>query len=101
MNTKNFFARSLFASLVLFAILLTTIPVSAQGDLIPISDVNGGAGIFVLRGAAKGPPKRVLPSRASRSKEQRIATARKVSKQYTTLAKVAPRRTRTDAVDPN
>lgn len=101
MNTKNVLARTLFASLVLFAILLTTIPVSAQGDLIPISDVNGGAGIFVLRGAAKGPPKRVLPSRASRSKAQRIETARKVSKQYTTLAKVAPRRTRTDAVDPN
>ncbi|MEQ1763336.1 MAG: tetratricopeptide repeat protein [Pyrinomonadaceae bacterium] len=101
MNIKNVFARSLFASLVLFAILLTTIPVSAQGDLIPISDVNGGSGIFVLRSGAKGPPKRVLPSRATRSKAQRIETARKVSKQYTTLAKVAPRRERTDAVNPN
>ena len=100
MNTKNVIARSLFASLVLFAILLTTIPVSAQGDLIPISDVTGGAGIFVLRGGAKGPPKRVLPSRASRSKAQRIETARKVSKQYTTLAKVAPRRVRTEVVTP-
>ncbi|MEO5859708.1 MAG: tetratricopeptide repeat protein [Pyrinomonadaceae bacterium] len=101
MNTKNVLARSMFASLVLIAILFTTIPVSAQGSLIPISDVTGGSGIFVLRGAAKGPPKRVLPSRATRSKVQRIETARKVSKQYTTLAKVAPRRTRTDAVDPD
>lgn len=101
MNTKNVLARSLFASLVLFAILLTTIPVSAQGDLIPISDVNGGSGIFVLRSGAKGPPKRVLPSRASRTKAQRIESTRKVSKQYTTLAKVAPRRTRTEAVNPN
>lgn len=98
MNTKNVLSRSLFASLVLFALLLTTIPVSAQGDLIPISDVTGGSGIFVLRGAAKGPPKRVLPSRASRSKAQRIESTRKVSKQYTTLAKVAPRRTRTEVV---
>ncbi len=98
MNTKNVLARSLFASVVLFALLLTTIPVSAQGDLIPISDVTGGAGIFVLRGGAKGPPKRVLPSRASRSKAQRIESTRKVSKQYTTLAKVAPRRTRTEVV---
>ncbi|HQU93669.1 MAG TPA: tetratricopeptide repeat protein [Pyrinomonadaceae bacterium] len=101
MNTKNVLARSLFASLVLFAILLTTIPVSAQGDLIPISDVTGGSGIFVLRGGAKGPPKRVLPSRASRSKADRMETARKVSKQYTALAKVAPRRVRTEAIDPN
>ncbi|MDI1240991.1 MAG: tetratricopeptide repeat protein [bacterium] len=101
MNTKNVLARSLFAGLVVVAILLTTIPVSAQGSLIPISDVTGGSGIFVLRGAAKGPPKRVLPSRASRSKEQRIESTRKVSRQYTTLAKVAPRRTRTEAVNPN
>jgi len=101
MNTKNVLARYLVASLVLFAILVATIPVSAQGDLIPISDVNGGSGIFVLRGGAKGPPKTVLPSRATRSKAQRIETARKVSKQYTTLAKIAPRRERTDAIDPN
>ena len=100
MNTKNVLARSLFATLVLFAIFLTTIPVSAQG-LIPISDVTGGSGIFVLRTAAKGPPKRVLPSRASRTKAQRIESTRKVSRQYTTLAKVAPRRTRTEAVNPN
>ena len=98
MNTKNVLARSLFASLVLFALLLTTIPVSAQSDLIPISDVTGGSGVFVLRGGVKGPPKSVLPSRASRSKAQRIESTRKVSKQYTTLAKVAPRRTRTTVV---
>ncbi len=100
-TTKSVLARVLFANLVIFAILLTTIPVSAQGDLIPISDVTGGSGIFVMRGGAKGPPKRVLPSRASRSKAQRIESARKVSKQYTTLAKVAPRRTRTEAVTPD
>jgi tetratricopeptide (TPR) repeat protein len=101
MNTKTTLARFLAANLVLFAILFTTLPVSAQGDLIPISDVTGSSGVFVLRAGAKGPPKRVLPSRASRSKAQRIETARKVTKQYTTLAKVDPRRTRTEAVNPN
>lgn len=98
MNTENVLARSLSASLVLIAILLTTIPISAQGDLIPISDVTGGSGIFVLRGGVKGPPKSVLPSRANRTKAQRIESTRKVSKQYTALAKVAPRRTRTAVV---
>ena len=101
MNTKNTLVKFLAANLVLFAILLTTVPVSAQGDLIPISDVTGGSGIFVLRAGAKGPPKRVLPSRASRTKAQRIESARKVGRQYTALAKTAPRRTRTEAVDPN
>lgn len=100
MNT-NTLAKFLAANLVIFAILLTTVPVSAQGELIPVSDVTGSSGVFVLRAGAKGPPKRVLPSRASRSKAQRIESARKVSRQYTTLAKSDPRRTRTDVVDPN
>lgn len=95
----NTLAKFLAANLVIFAILLTTVPVSAQGsDLIPVSDVTGGSGIFVLR---KGKPQNVLPSRPSRSKSQRIETARKVGRQYTTLAKTAPRRTRTEVVDPN
>ena len=101
MKTKTTLAKFLAANLVLVALLLTTIPVSAQGDLIPISDVTGSSGVFVLRAGAKGPPKRVLPSRASRTKAQRIESARKVSRQYTTLAKTAPRRTRTEVVDPN
>ena len=101
MNTKNAPARLLIANLVLIAILLTTVPVSAQGDLIPISDVTGSSGVFVLRGGSKGPPKRVLPSRASRSKDQRIETTRKVTRQYTALAKVEPRRNRSEVVDPN
>lgn len=102
MNTKNVLARSFVASLALFAILFTTIPVSAQGgSLIPISDVTGSAGVFILKGGVKGPPRRVLPSRASRSKQQRIESTRKVSRQYTTLAKTAPRRTRVEAVAPD
>lgn len=98
MTTKNVLARVLVANLVIVAILLTTVPVSAQGSMIPISDVTGGSGIFVVRSTAQ---KRVLPSRATRSKAQRIETARKVSKQYTALAKAAPRRTRTEAVKPD
>ncbi|HEX6278440.1 MAG TPA: tetratricopeptide repeat protein [Pyrinomonadaceae bacterium] len=101
MNTKNALARLVIANVVLLSILLATVPVSAQGDLIPISDVTGSSGVFVLRGGAKGPPKRVLPSRASRSKAQRIESTRKVARQYTTLAKAEPRRTRSVTVDPD
>jgi tetratricopeptide (TPR) repeat protein len=97
----NTLAKFLAAKLVIFAILLTTVPVSAQGDLIPISDVTGSSGVFVLRAGAKGPPKRVLPSRASRTKAQRIESTKKVSRQYTALAKVDPRRTRTAVVNPD
>ena len=81
------------------AILLNSVPAAAQGSLIPISDVTGGSGIFVLRG---GGPKRMLPRLKSKpTKSERIAVARRVSKQYVTLAKAAPRRTRTTVVQPN
>jgi tetratricopeptide (TPR) repeat protein len=101
MNTNHTLARILIAPLVIFAILLSSMPAAAQGDLIPFNDVAGGSGVFVLRASSKGPPKGVLPSRAVRSKEQRIVSARKVTKQYTTLAKVVPRRKRVEAINPN
>lgn len=89
-------------SLLLIAVLMSSIPVSAQGDLIPVSDVTGGSGIFVLRGGARSAPKKFTPrTRQKRTKAEGIASVRKISKQYTTLAKVAPRRTRTEVVQPN
>ena len=81
------------------AMLLNSIPAAAQGDLIPISDVTGGSGIFVMR---PGGPKRFVPrAKAKPTKSQRIEVAKRVSRQYVTLAKVAPRRTRTTVVLPN
>lgn len=81
------------------SILFNTIPAAAQGDLIPISDVTGGSGIFVLRPG--GPKRTFVRDKAKPSKKQRIEVARRVSKQYVTLAKVAPRRARTEAVSPD
>lgn len=98
MNTKNTLARLSAAGIVMAAILLSSIPAAGQ-DLIPVSDVTGSSGVFVLRTSA--PKKFVSRTRSTRTKSQRIESARKVNRQYTTLAKTAPRRTRTDAVDPN
>jgi tetratricopeptide (TPR) repeat protein len=84
------------------AILVCGIPVSAQSELVPVSDVSGGSSVFVFRSAAKAAPRKfVSKTRTVRTKSQRIETARKVSKQYVALAKVAPRRTRTASVDPD
>lgn len=95
-------ARLFVVLFVLFAVLMSSVPVSAQSDLIPVSDVTGGSGIFVLRGGSRSAPKRfVSKAKPKRSKQQGIETVRKMSKQYTTLAKVAPRRERTEAIDPN
>ena len=92
--------KSLTAA-VLFAVLACGIPVSAQGELVPVSDVTGGSSVFVFRGAAKSAPRKFAEkARVVRTKTQRIETARKVNTQYVALAKVAPRRTRTESVDP-
>lgn len=97
--------RSALAKLAIIPLLLIAIFISstesAAQDLIPVSDVTGGSSVFVLRGGSRATPKKFV-SRAGiqRTKTQRIETAKKVSKQYTTLAKVDPRRTREQAVDP-
>lgn len=89
--------RSL-ASLIILAILLCAIPARSQ-DLVPVADLTGGSSVFVFRNAMKAAPKRtVVKARVDRTKTQRIETAKRVTKQYETLAKVTPRRTRSETV---
>jgi tetratricopeptide (TPR) repeat protein len=80
-----------------------TLPICSVGaqDLVPVSDISGGSSVFVFRGSSKSTPSQRFTSRARRSKEERLATTRKITEQYETLAKVAPRRQREKAVDPN
>ena len=75
--------------------------VAAQ-DIVPVSDIGGGTSVFVFRGASKAVARKFIsPSRFKRTKSQRIETAKKVTTQYATLAKTAPRRTRTAAINPD
>lgn len=92
--------KAIVASAVLFAFLTAGLPTSAQ-DLVPVSDVTGGSSVFVFRKSSKGSPQRfVSRQRTRRSTDQRKETAKKINKQYETLAKVAPRRIREKVVDP-
>jgi superkiller protein 3 len=77
--------------------------VYAQGDLVPVSDLTGGSSVFVWpRGAGGGAPKKfVTRAKVTRTKEARIESAKKITTQYETLAKVKPRRQRADVIDPN
>ena len=87
---------------MILIVLAATLPAPAQ-DLVPVADLAGGSSVFVFRNAARSAPKRivVVRTRAVRTKTQRIETARKVSRQYVTLAKVTPRRTRSVTVHEN
>ena len=94
--TKGFLTAGVIGTL-----LICGTPTAAQ-DLVPVSDITGGASIFVFRTSSKASPKKfVSRTKTKRTKTQRIETAKKVSKQYVTLAKVTPRRSRTASVDPN
>ncbi len=86
---------------VIATLLAGVVPVKGQ-ELVSVSDITGGSSVFVFRSSAKAAPRKfVSRTRPARTRSQRIETAKKVSKQYVTLAKVNPRRQRTDAVDPN
>lgn len=78
------------------------VSLAAAQDIVPVSDITGGTSVFVFRGASKSVARKfAAQTKTRRSKTQRIESAKKVTKQYSTLAKVEPRRTRTEAVDPN
>ncbi|MFL6466550.1 MAG: tetratricopeptide repeat protein [Pyrinomonadaceae bacterium] len=75
--------------------------VVAAQDIVPVSDLTGGTSVFVFRGASRAVAKKfVSQGRTVRSRGDRIETAKKVTRQYSTLAKVNPRRTRVEAVSP-
>jgi tetratricopeptide (TPR) repeat protein len=85
--------KRLLTLLIISVLLMSAAPVRSQ-DLVAVSDLAGGSSVFVFRNTSKSAPKRlIVKTRVTRTKVQRIETAKRVSKQYVTLAKVAPRRT--------
>ncbi len=84
--------KRLGAFLIMCVILMAAVPARSQ-DLVTVADLAGGSSVFVFRNTSKSAPKRtVVRASGDRTKSQRIESARRVSKQYVTLAKVAPRR---------
>jgi tetratricopeptide (TPR) repeat protein len=70
-------------------------------DLVPVSDISGGSSVFVFRGSSKAAPQKfVSRTRARRTKEERLASTARITRQYETLARVTPRRAREKSVDP-
>lgn len=92
--------QAALSTIIVFAILFATLPVSGQ-DLVPVSDITGGSSVFVFRNSAKSTRKFSTASRATRTKTQRLETAKKIKKQYDTLAKIQPRRVKSTVVDPD
>ncbi len=100
MNNKMRRLKGYLGLLLIWSFSVGSFSVKAQ-DLVPISDITGGSSVFVFRSSRKAAPKRfVTVTKTKRTKVQRVETAKRVTKQYVTIAKAAPRRTRTKTVAP-
>lgn len=89
-----------FLSLILiWSFSFGSFSVQAQ-ELVQVSDITGGSSVFVFRSSRKAAPKRfVTVTKSKRTKVQRVETTRKLTRQFVAVAKTAPRRTRTKAVE--
>lgn len=93
--------KGIIGAAVMSALLIGSVPVSGQ-EVVSLTDITGGSSVFVFRTASKAAPRKfVSKTRTDRSRPQRAETARKLSKQFIALSKVAPRRTRTAVVTPD
>jgi tetratricopeptide (TPR) repeat protein len=100
MKTKIDRRKAAIVALLICSFLTLGLPVRAQ-DLVPVSDITGGASVFVFKASRKAALRPVVSNiKPNRSKTQRVETARKVTKQFTVIAKAAPRRVRSKTVDP-
>lgn len=87
-------------SFAMIAIILYSPIAAVAQDLVAISSITGGSSVFVFRNTAKAAKRTIVSVKPTRTKAQRIETVVKVKRQYETLAKVAPKRIKADAVDP-
>ena len=95
--------KSLAAALVIWAFLVSGLPVAAQ-DISPSEDLSLGAGVFVFRSAAnKSSQKRLTAAAAPktrRTKVERVVTAQKIRRQTDNSPKTAVNRPRVKPIAP-
>ena len=97
---RNLPFRSITTALCAASLLLCTLMPVAGQDLVPVSNISGGSSVFVFRKASA--PRRFTSSvKTSRSREQRVASAKRVRKQYETHSAETAKTTRSAVVSPD
>lgn len=90
------------AAAMLLVFLVSGVTPAFGQDLVPVSSIGGGSSVFVFRKVSAAAARRFTSApKVIRTKVQRIETAKKIKKQYETLAKVEPKRTRSAVVTPD
>ncbi len=95
---QRFIHRST-TTLIAFSLLVNVLPLFSQ-DFVQVNDITGGSSVFVVRNSSR-PSRKYTPQRSSRSKAQKLESAKKVKKQYDTIAKSKPRTDRAVVVTPD
>jgi len=91
--------KAMATGVLAFSLWVLPDPSAAQ-DLVNFGSIAGGASVFVFRQAARAVKKFAQSVKPKRTKAQRIDTAKKVRKQYETIAKAKPKAGRATVVDP-
>lgn len=100
MDYKQQSLKAFFACIIIWTFLINGIPTKAQ-DIPPSDELSLGSSIFLSRKTTtKRFVSRGTPKVVKREKTQRVATVKKIAKQYNTLAKVTTRRSRIKTVAP-
>ena len=101
MNKSIYRIKAVLTAFILAAFLTTGSPIFGQSAIV-YSDITGGSSVFVFKSSAKSATKKyVAQTKSKLSREQQLAKSKKINTQYVQLAKAAPRRARTNSVDPN
>lgn len=100
MDYKKQSLKAFFVCIIIWSFLINSLPTKAQ-DIPPTDELSLGSSVFLSRKTA---PKKFVsrgPSRVvKREKTQVVATVKRITKQYNTLAKVTTRRAKVKTVAP-
>ena len=100
MNKNMRLLKAVMSLILVWSFLIGGVQVRAQ-DLVAVSDITSSSSVFVFRSSRKAPARNFVSSvKIKRAKVQRVETARRLSKQFVAVAKVAPRRVRSKTVEP-
>lgn len=100
MNFQKQFPRIILTFFTIWTFLIGSFLIIGQ-DLPPNEDLSLGASVFVFRSSGRTAQKKFVSSnKTKRSKTERVVAAKKIRRQYETLAVVTTRRQRIKIVAP-
>lgn len=86
--------KAFFSVLILWSLLMNSIPVSAQGEIVTSEDISGGSSVFVFRRSSKAPQAKFAPkSKPTRSKTQKTKDGNALKGQLAKVTKPRPKPT--------